>query len=410
MSPRSARQAEDLIERDYARLQPSVLASLRGKLQSQGLHVDAADLEGFYNQAWHALYSQLQAGKEIQNHSGFLVTVAYRRAIEDLRSHGDDHYHAEIPESASVEHDFSEELDDQARLRHLFAGMKERLSERERTAVALCYIHGYSRPEAATALGVSRKRIEKIMDGASRKLAQLTTDIDGDWCEQRRPLMTAFSLGILAKDGARYESAVDHLRDCSGCRRFVMTSRGLAAVIPPVGLPLLLVVPAAGVAGKAASGKATAGKTTGKRTRNQTIGVAAAVAAIAAAGAIAVVATNDDSSPSVPPPAAAATPPLPIASAVSAVQATASSAAKPARAAAQLQAKRARAKARAARKARETAAAAAVPVAVATPPPAAAPVTEPAPPTPAPAAEAPPAKEPVITDGAQEFGPEAQGP
>ena len=51
--------------------------------------------------------------------------------------------------------------------------MRERLSERERQAAALCYLHGYSRPEAAEALGLAPKRMEKLMDGVSSKLGAL---------------------------------------------------------------------------------------------------------------------------------------------------------------------------------------------------------------------------------------------
>ena len=83
-------------------------------------------------------------------------------------------------------------LDDRRRMTSLMEGMRERLSERECQAAALCYLHGYSRPEAAEALGVPPKRMEKLMDGVSQKLGGLAEEIDaGTWCENHASLMKA---------------------------------------------------------------------------------------------------------------------------------------------------------------------------------------------------------------------------
>ena len=82
-------------------------------------------------------------------------------------------------------------------------GMRERLSERERQAAALCYLHGYSRRRPPRRWAPP-KRMEKLMDGVSQKLGGLAAEIDaGDWCESRQSLMKAYAFGVLDPDGER---------------------------------------------------------------------------------------------------------------------------------------------------------------------------------------------------------------
>jgi len=111
-------------------------------------------------------------------------------------------------ERRHVAHDFPSELvpdrahdgdvlvrfEDHRALRELFEGLRERLSERERRAFALCYLAGYTRPQAAPVIGVSPARMEKIMDDVSRKVGSLAELIGGDgWCEARRSLVAAYA-------------------------------------------------------------------------------------------------------------------------------------------------------------------------------------------------------------------------
>lgn len=240
MSTASGRTAEDVLVRDYERLRGDVLMAIRGRLNARRIMLDDADLDAVYNQAWHALYDRLAAGEDIENPSGFLVTVGYRRAIEELRRQRLDQRATDADlESLGVDHDVAARLDDAIRLRQLVEGMKERLDERESKAAALCLIHGYSRPEAAGMLGESAKRMEKVMDAVQRKLGGLTADIaTGDWCRSRRSLIKAYALGLLEPDGARHTLATQHLGECPACRRYVNSTRGLAALLPPVALPL----------------------------------------------------------------------------------------------------------------------------------------------------------------------------
>jgi len=233
------RRAERLLEREYHAQRDNVLRAVRGKLTREGIHLDDADLDAFYNQAWHGVYGQLLDGVHIENPPGLLVRVTYCRAVDEYRklhvarrADGD-----EIAERG-MDPDAAQRLDDEAKLQQFVEGLKDRLSPRECEAATLCYLLGFSRPEAAQRLGVEPKRMEKIMDVVSKKVGEFVRDIEaGAWCERRGSLMRAYALGVLDPDGERHVLARQHLGSCSGCRAYVRSLRGLGAVLPPVGLP-----------------------------------------------------------------------------------------------------------------------------------------------------------------------------
>ncbi|MCU0314488.1 MAG: sigma-70 family RNA polymerase sigma factor [Solirubrobacteraceae bacterium] len=402
--------ADRVLEREYEELRRPTINALRARLASRRIRFDDADLDAFYNQAWHGLHEQLVQGEDIENRGGFLVQAAYRRSIDELRRlHPDQRADGVDTDALATEPDLAAAMDDRRRLRELVLGMREGLDERERQAAALCYLHGFSRPEAAQAMGVSPRRMEKLMDGVSRKLGAITDDIDaGTWCESHQSLMKAYAYGVLDPDGERHAIAEAHLRECSGCRRYVRGLRGMGAVLPPVALPLaalgLLGAGAAAGAGAAgagggsgaggsagagagASGAAGAGGGLGGFA---VAGIAAAAVAAAGAGAFAVVSSSGggDEDRAAPPAARTAAPkPAP------APKAKAPAAPRPAAAP------------QPAPKPVAASAAAADPAST----PAASPAPEPAPvpvaaPEPAPASEPePPAVEPTV-DGEQEFG------
>ena len=169
------RQARTRLERDSARLRAHVLRAAAGALQKRNVLIDESDLDPHYNSAWYAPHGRLARGETVATVEGFLVVIVIRRAFDDLRR-GD-------RERRHVAHDFPSELvpdlahdggvlvrfEDHRVLRELFEGLRERLSERERRAFALCYLAGYTRPQAAPVIGVPPARMEKIMDGVSKK-------------------------------------------------------------------------------------------------------------------------------------------------------------------------------------------------------------------------------------------------
>jgi DNA-directed RNA polymerase specialized sigma24 family protein len=267
MSPLSLRRhrAERLLREQFEGLRGRVLASVRGRLRASGISLDRGDLEACYAMAWQGLYTAVLEGQEIASPAGWLVLVTFRRAIEEHRARARAGCAGELslngagaptgvasevaePAALAAERDFAAELDDRVRLRQLFEGLRGRLHGREREAAALCYLQGLSRSEAAARMGVSEARMRKLMEGrgpgrpgvAGKVGALVATIRDGDWCEEQGSLMRALAYGVLDPDGERYRLALVHHSQCSACRAYVVSLRGLAAALPPVFLPWAL--------------------------------------------------------------------------------------------------------------------------------------------------------------------------
>lgn len=430
---RRARAAADaLLAREYEALKPEVVRTVAAKLAAAGVQLPEADLDAVYNLAWHALHTKLAAGEEIANRTGLLVSIAHRRALDEHRAaHPSRRADAAQLEELPREDDVPERLDDVTELRQFVAGLRERLDRRELEAAALCYVYEYTRPEAAAAIGVQPKRMEKIMDAVSKKISPLLGEIRaGAWCEQHRSLMTAYALELLEPGGARHRLAREHLDGCSFCRRSVLRVRGIAAVAPP--LPLIVLaggvvgagVVGAGVAGggtaAAGGGHGGAGAGHGLATRAKVAAAAATVAVVVAAvaGAFALDLFGGGEAERTAPPPAQASPQqreLARARAERAARARAR-----ARAVARARARREAARRRARRDAAITPPAttavepapppatepATPPAAEPAQPPAAEPPAPPATPDPAPATEParrPAAEPPPSRDGAEEF-------
>jgi type IV secretion system protein TrbL len=263
VSPSSLRRyrAERLLRREFEGLRGDVIAAVRGRLRACGVRLDASDLEACYAEAWHGLYAAVLDGQEVVNLGGWLTLVMYRRAIEEHRRRSQGAAHGARSENAlAEERDFAAELDDRMRLRQLFEGLRGRLSAREREAAALCYLQGLSRSEAAARMGVSEARMRKLMEGrgagspgVAGKVGTLVETIrTGGWCEEQGSLMRGFAFGILDPQGERYRLAMLHHGECPACRSYVLSLRGLAAILPPVPALLQLALGAGAGAGQGA--------------------------------------------------------------------------------------------------------------------------------------------------------------
>ncbi len=251
MSPLTLRRyrAQRMLERGFEAQRATVLARVRSRLRSAGASLDAADLEACYAQAWHGLYLETLAGAEVANPTAWLVLVTFRRAVDEHRARlrvaagRAQREGAACPGGVRAhahERDLAAELDDRARLRQLFEALRARLSPREREAAALCYLQGLSRAQAAARMGISERRMRKLMDGGgarpgvAAKVAQLLDTIAaGAWCEEQGSLMRALAYGVLDPGGERYRLAVSHRSECPACRAYVLSLRGLAAALPP---------------------------------------------------------------------------------------------------------------------------------------------------------------------------------
>jgi hypothetical protein len=116
-------------------------------------------------------------------------------------------------------------------------------------------------------MGIGEKAMRKLMEGrgpgrpgVASKVGELLGSIrGGEWCEQQASLMRAFAFGVLDSDGERYQLALAHRRECPACRRYVLSLRGLAAVLPPLGLPWGVGAGAGAAAGTGAGAGASAG-------------------------------------------------------------------------------------------------------------------------------------------------------
>jgi RNA polymerase sigma factor (sigma-70 family) len=268
-------RADRLLRDEFETLRATVTAGVAARLRAVGLPLDAGDLDACYAQAWHGLYAVLLEGRQVVNPAGWLAVVTHRRAIDELRARGRVEPLAGEPmaplHAQQREVDLAATLDDRRRLRNLFEALRARLSVREQQAATLCYLHGLSRAEAAAQMGVSESRMRKLMDGAgdgllgvAAKVAALARTIAaGEWCEQQGSLMRGFAFGILDPEGERYELALRHSEDCSACRGYVLSLRGLAAALPPLPGLLHLVVGSAVSASAGAGAGAGAGLGTG---------------------------------------------------------------------------------------------------------------------------------------------------
>ncbi len=293
MSPRTLRRyrADRLLRTEFERLRASVLAVVSARLRTAGVRLDATDLDECYAQAWQGLYANVLDGREILSAEAWLVRVTYRRAIDEHRARGRlkrlvpsveragaGHRGAPAGVAPAEQRDLADRLDERARLRHVFEALRSRLSERERQAATLCYLQGLSRAEAAERMGVSERRMHKLMDGrgdgapgvAQKVGAFVETIGDGRWCEEQGSLMRGFAYGILDPAGERHRLAEAHSSRCPACRAYVRSLRGLAVVLPPSPslLHLLLGSGALAGAGAAAGPGAASGVATGSGAAN----------------------------------------------------------------------------------------------------------------------------------------------
>ena len=337
MSPLPLRRyrAERLLRQEFAGLRGKVLAVVKTRLRARGVSLDPADLEACYAHAWHGLYASVLSGEQIENPTGWLVLVTFRRALDEHRARRHEQYDdALIDERVAVgagagvgagaaggpggaasgrsrglleavsdrrsaeryaqDRDIAGELDDQRKLRQVFEALRSRLSKRECEAASLCYLQGLTRSEAAAQMGISEARMRKLMEGtgsgspgvASKVGALLQSINGGTWCEEQGSLMRGFAFGILDPNGERYTLALLHQRDCPACRNYILSLRGLAAILPPVLLPIKLGVGAAAGAGVGAGLGASAGAPAGAG--SAAAGSAGSASGVGSGGATAV--------------------------------------------------------------------------------------------------------------------------
>lgn len=226
----------ELAQSKLHELEAEVTATVHGKLAARKMLVVKDDLEEAYNQAWHGVCEKIKAGEKIDNLTGMLVLVTWRRAVDIYRSnHPSEHEDVDVSERG-VEPDLAAEIDDREKLKQLISRLKGRLNQREREAVSLCVLHGYSRPEAAKLLNVPEPALQKVMDGAMKKIGGIVASLSARGCgdEEWASLMRSYAFSAI-EDDREYKRAAEHVEQCTSCCRYVRGLQGLAAVIPPAG-------------------------------------------------------------------------------------------------------------------------------------------------------------------------------
>lgn len=229
-------QAERAANEHYAELQSEVIGEVRHKLSARKMWLDQSDLEEAYCQAWQGVCVTIGRGTVVSNLTGLLIEIAWRRAVDLYREmHVGQQVDFELAEQG-VCVDLDEQLDDRIKLKRFIARARGRLNPRECEAVSLCYIHGYTRPEAAELLGLKGSQMQRLMDRATKKIGGIVGSIEARGCggEEWAALMKSYALGTIAEEHRDHLRAAAHVGECDACRRYVNALRGLTAILPPV--------------------------------------------------------------------------------------------------------------------------------------------------------------------------------
>jgi DNA-directed RNA polymerase specialized sigma24 family protein len=237
-SPRQ--QAEAVANANYEALKEVVLRSVSSRLFARSVRLDRIDLEAAYNQAWHGVCQAIAQSRRVENLAGLLVDITSKRAIDIYRQRNEAmHTDAEV-ETYAVEVDLAERVDDQHKIERLLKRLEDRLTDVQRNAVTLCILHGYTRPEAARILGIEAVAFEKVMDRTMKKIGGIIAAMDSRGCgdDEWARALRSFALGVMSEDSPDYQRIAEHVGECASCKRYVKGLRGLAAVLPPFGLPL----------------------------------------------------------------------------------------------------------------------------------------------------------------------------
>jgi RNA polymerase sigma factor (sigma-70 family) len=159
-------------------------------------------------------------GERIENPGGFLVDVAYKRAIDALRKEGNDPELDELEAASTLPDpsvaDPSEELEREEVRSQIYEAIAH-LEGEERQVIALVYFEGMSGRESAGPLGVSETTALRRLRSASAKLREWLPAIQqGSFCSEATPQLRALADGTA--EGMELKQAKLHLENCASCR------------------------------------------------------------------------------------------------------------------------------------------------------------------------------------------------
>jgi RNA polymerase sigma factor (sigma-70 family) len=231
MPPEEAAQ----LESEYLANREDVIAMLRSGFPR-------LDHDELYHDAWAELLELRQRGDAPRSVRGLLKTIAWRRARDHARKRRPVAIDPTGP-ALALARDPGPQPDEQAQVRIDAAALRqiiEQLEPRQATVLKLKFDWGFEAREIRAHLGISNKRLEKIVTEAYKVIAAELEQTDGvtAWSRKQRSLLLACEIG-LATTGQRAR-AQRMLDDDPACRVMLhemrCALRDVAAALP---LPVL---------------------------------------------------------------------------------------------------------------------------------------------------------------------------
>jgi RNA polymerase sigma factor (sigma-70 family) len=220
------------LEREYVAHRGAVLAMLRADFGG------VPDLEELYQEAWTELLELRARGDRLKSVRGLLKTIAWRRARDRLRKMKPDTLDPMSP-ALTLEADSEPLPDEQAQIRLdavVLRQIIDRLDPRQAAVLKLRFDWHLDAREIQERLGVSPKRLEKIVTEAYKNVAaELGSDgAETKWSRKQRSLLLACEMGLAsAAQRQRAQQMVDEDATCRAMLREIRsTLRDVAAVLP----------------------------------------------------------------------------------------------------------------------------------------------------------------------------------
>jgi RNA polymerase sigma factor (sigma-70 family) len=221
------------IEREYVAHRGAVMAMLRSDFG--GL----PDLEELYQDAWTELLELRSRGETPKSVRGLLKTIAWRRARDRLRKMKPETLDPTSP-VLTLEADTEPLPDEQAQV-HLDAlvlrQIIDRLEPRQAAALKLRFDWHLDSREIQERLGVTAKRLEKIVTEAYKNVAaEISQDAQSEsrWTRRQRSLLLACEMGLASpRQRERAQQMVDEDPTCRAMLREMRTRLTDVAVAAP---------------------------------------------------------------------------------------------------------------------------------------------------------------------------------
>ncbi|PTL60249.1 sigma-70 family RNA polymerase sigma factor [Paraconexibacter algicola] len=232
LAPQADERAE--LDRAFEEHRAAIMTMLR--LEFAGVD----DHEDLYQEAWVEALEKIKQGTEVRNLRAFLRLIAWRRARDKLRNVAAT---PEDPEGYLLRDQLdSGPLPDEIAQVHIDAkavrNVIDELDERRAAAVKMRFDLGMSSTEIERALGISRKRLDKLLGSAYRLIEeQLVADETGEapWTRRQRSLLFTCLSGM-ASEGqrARAQRLVDTDPACRAMLAQMRASLDKVAAALPV--------------------------------------------------------------------------------------------------------------------------------------------------------------------------------